>query len=148
MKENIIVCENIRSAYNVGNIIRNADGLCWDVILSWYSAPLDHPKVQKTALGAQESVWSKHFHHPDDALQYLREQWYTLIAAEKTDDSLWLDTFETLNGPLAVIVGNEIVGVREETLQQVDYVVHIPMMGTKESLNVGQAAAIVMWEMV
>lgn len=148
-----IVCENIRSAYNVGNIVRTADGLGRWVIISWYSAPLDHPKVQKTALWAQETIPHQHFLHPQETIDWLKSEWYTTIAAEKSEKSISLQELSTMHqesetwGKLAVIMWNELVWVMEETLQQVDEVVHIPMLGSKESLNVGQAAAIFMWEL-
>ncbi len=139
-----IVCENIRSAYNVWNIVRTADGLGRWVIISWYSAPLDHPKVQKTALWAQEEIQHKHFLDPQDTLDRLKEAWCTIIAAEKSEESIPLDQIKNIEGDCAVIVGNEIVGVMQETLDQVDHIVHIPMLGCKESLNVWQASAIFM----
>jgi tRNA G18 (ribose-2'-O)-methylase SpoU len=137
MNSHLIVCENIRSAYNVGNIIRTADGLGRGVLLSGYSAPISHPKVRKTALGGEESVRSHHITHPDETLIRLQDHDYTIIAAEHSKTSQALGSTDTHYGErIAVVVGNEITGVRSETLEASDYVVHIPMLGTKESLNV------------
>jgi tRNA G18 (ribose-2'-O)-methylase SpoU len=142
-----IVCENIRSAYNVGNIVRTADGLGRGVIISGYSAPLTHPKVAKTALGAEQTISSQHFHDIQATIDRLRQEGYTIIASEKTPDAVALDSFSCTDTKIAVIMGNEITGVEESTMDQADHIVHIPMMGQKESLNVGQAAAIMMWEL-
>ncbi len=143
----LIVCENIRSAYNVWNIVRTADGLGRGVVISGYTAPLTHPKVAKTALGAHESIESHHFHDIQATIDRLRAEWYTIIASEKSDTSVSLADFPHTDQKLAVIMGNEIVGVEKSTLEQVDHIVHIPMIGIKESFNVGQAAAIMMWEL-
>lgn len=141
-----IICENIRSAYNVGNIVRTADGLGRGVIISGYSAPLTHPKVTKTALGAEQTIISQHFYDIQATIDWLRQEWYTIIASEKTPDAVALGSHTPSWEKIAVIMGNEITGVEQSTLDQVDHIVHIPMLGTKESLNVGQAAAIMMWE--
>lgn len=141
-----IVCENIRSAYNVGNIVRTADGLGRGVIISGYSAPLTHPKVAKTALGAEQTIDAHHFHDIQATIDFLRDEWYTIIASEKTPDAVTLGSFTLSSEKIAVIMGNEITGVEQSTLDQADHILHIPMLGHKESLNVGQAAAIMMWE--
>jgi tRNA G18 (ribose-2'-O)-methylase SpoU len=73
--KNVIILENIRSAYNVGNVIRTADALGRDVRLSGYSpSPEDSAKVRKTALGAEAKVSIKRFDQPQDALVYARNQ--------------------------------------------------------------------------
>lgn len=70
MKRKIIILENIRSAYNVGNVIRTADALGWEVWLTGYSpSPLDNPKVRKTSLGAEENVHLKQFNYSEDAIK-------------------------------------------------------------------------------
>ncbi len=143
---NVVILENIRSAYNVGNIIRTADALGRDVWLTWYSpSPEDTQKVVKTSLGAEKHVWLKQFGHTPEAIEYAKEQWMTVIAAEITKDSLPLDTFKKNTSDVAIIFGNEVDGVLDSSLVLIDHVVHIPMKGIKESLNVGQTSAIFMW---
>lgn len=147
--KNTIVLENIRSCYNVGNIIRTADALWRDVILVWYTpSPTSQPKVKKTSLGAEEAVNLKEFFTIEAAIEYLRIQWYGIVAAEVTPDAIELDTYQTKK-PLhvAVIFGNEVTWVEPETLQKVDAVIKVPMVWEKESLNVGQTAAIFMWSL-
>jgi tRNA G18 (ribose-2'-O)-methylase SpoU len=80
-----------------------------------------------------------------------------LVAAEETTESEDLTSFtKSPLAPLikggsakgyAIVMGNEVRGVLPETLSYVDHIVHIPMLGIKDSLNVGQAAAIMMWEL-
>jgi tRNA G18 (ribose-2'-O)-methylase SpoU len=82
-------------------------------------------------------------------LRQLRQQGYFLIGAETTKESMPLDQVDPLSvnraQPRAFLFGNEKSGLLAETLQYVDLITHIPMLGTKESLNIGQAAAIYMW---
>ena len=74
---NIIILENIRSAYNVGNIIRTADALGWQVRLTWYTpSPVDTQKVVKTSLGAEINVWLKQFGHTPEAIDYAKKNDY------------------------------------------------------------------------
>lgn len=99
MKNNIIILENIRSAYNVGNIIRTADALGRDVWITGYTpSPLDHPKVKKTSLGAEENVNLKQFNYTQDAINYAQEQGIQLICAEITPDAIALNQFQKKEG--------------------------------------------------
>ena len=148
-----IVVENLRSAYNVGNIIRTADALGRWVVFVWYTARPDHKEVKKTALGAELTVPQIEFGELNDALYYMHTHGL-VIAAELTEKSTSLtdihDQIQTLNKSgwdIFVVVGNEVTGVESQTLLQSDIITHIPMLGIKESLNVGQAAAIIMWEL-
>lgn len=148
-----IVCENLRSAYNVWNIMRTADGLGRWVILVWYTAPKDHKKVMKTALGAEENIEILHFQSLEEFYAWVKKEQVILVSAEKTDSSISLIQVLTEKSrlmevsSLAVVMGNEVTGVEEETLKRSDYITHIDMSGTKESFNVGQAAAILMREL-
>ncbi len=148
-----VVVENLRSAYNVWNIIRTADALWRGVIFVGYTARPDHKEVKKTALWAEISIPQMEFSELSDALYYMNTHGL-VIAAELTEKSIALTdihshikTLDKSDGELFVIVGNEVTGVESETLEKSDIITHIPMLGIKESLNVGQAAAIVMWEL-
>ena len=144
----VVILENIRSAYNVGNIIRTADALGWKVWLTWYSpSPLTVPKVAKTSLGAENHVDLKQFGFTKEAIDAAKELWLSVVAAEITPQAISLDTYKKSWTGVAVVFGNEVDGVLEETLKMVDDVVYIPMNGVKESLNVGQSSAIVMWQL-
>lgn len=143
---NVIILENIRSAYNVGNIIRTADALGWQVRLTWYSpSPEDTQKVGKTSLGAENNVGLKQFGHTPEAIEYARSQNLQVLAAEITQDAISLATLPKTSHPgVAVIFWNEVDGVLDSTMKLVDHVVYIPMQGIKESMNVGQSTAIFM----
>ena len=149
MYHNIVILENIRSAYNVGNIIRTADSLWWEVwIVGYTPSPLDNPKVCKTSLWAENTVWLRQFDFTIDAIQEAREMWLEIIAAELTENSVSLGEYVCKSENwIAVIFGNEVDGVMPKTLKEVDGVVEIPMQWIKESMNVGQSTAIFMREL-
>lgn len=149
MSRNIVILENIRSAYNVWNIIRTADSLWWEVRIIWYTpSPLDNLKVCKTSLWAENNVWLKQFDFTIDAINEAHGMWLEIIAAELTENSvsLWDYVCKSENW-IAVIFGNEVDWVMEKTLKEVDAVVEIPMQWIKESMNVGQSTAIFMREL-
>ena len=146
---NIVILENIRSAYNVWNIIRTADSLWWEVRITWYTpSPMDNPKVCKTSLWAENNVWLKQFDFTIEAINEAHNLWLEIIAAELTEDSvsLWDYVCKSENW-IAVIFGNEVDWVMEKSLREVDAVVEIPMQWIKESMNVGQSTAIFMREL-
>ena len=140
--------ENIRSAYNVWNIIRTADSLGRDVWMSGYTPwPDEQPKVKKTSLGAEENVWLKRFDDALQAISYARENNFDVLAWEITPDAIDLAKYEKSWKNIMLILGNEVDGVQKKTLETVDAVVYIPMHWVKESMNVGQCSAIFMREL-
>ena len=149
MSKRIVILENIRSAYNVGNIIRTADSLWWEVWIVWYTpSPVDNPKVVKTSLWAENTVWLRQFDFTIDAIQEAREMWLEIIAAELTENSVSLGEYVCKSENwIAVIFGNEVDGVMPKTLKEVYWVVEIPMQWIKESMNVGQSTSIFMREL-
>jgi 23S rRNA (guanosine2251-2'-O)-methyltransferase len=155
MKNRVVLLENLRSAYNVGNIIRTADALWWDVWLSGYTPhPDEQSKVKKTSLGAEETVNIKRFDDSQQAIDFVRENDFLVLAGELTDNAISLDLVKSeewmvkneIN--IILVLGNEVDWVLQSTLDVVDKVVYIPMKWVKESLNVGQSAAIFMWELL
>lgn len=146
MRRKIIVLENIRSAYNVGNVIRTADALGREVRITGYTpSPLDHPKVKKTSLGAENTVKITQFDYSNNAISYAKANNINIIAAEITPQAQSLANFaEKSSGDLAIIFGNEVEGVLPQTLSAVDAVVYIPMQWVKESMNIWQSTAIFM----
>ena len=150
MKKNIILLENIRSAYNVWNIIRTADALWWDVWLSGYTPhPDEQIKVIKTSLWAEKNIWLKRFDNSKDAMEFARKNNFVVLAWEITETAVALDLIENtelvVERNIVLILWNEVDGVLKSTLDMVDKIVYIPMKWIKESLNVGQSAAIFMW---
>jgi len=151
MQKNIILLENIRSAYNVWNIIRTADSLWRDVWLSGYTPhPVEQPKVVKTSLGAEETVGLERFDNTQEAIEKAKNLNFLVLAGELHDKAIALDKIsKILNywNKKILILWNEVDGVLNSTLKSVNEIVYIPMNWIKESMNVGQSAAIFMWEL-
>ena len=144
-----VVLDNVRSLNNIGSVFRTGDAFRVEhIALCGITATPPHREIHKTALGAEESVgWSYH----EDTVQCVRtlkEQGYKVYAVEIAHDSLALDRLaDVAHDKVAVVFGNEIDGVQEEVMEQCDCALEIPQYGTKHSLNVSCAAAIVIWEL-
>lgn len=146
----IAVLENIRSAYNVGSVFRTADAFLLEAVyITGYTCVPPHKEIKKTALGAEESVTWKHFPDATEAITSLKAIGYKVYAVEQAMDSLHLQqTNFKRDEKIAVIFGNEVTGVEQDTLQQCDGCIEIPQMGMKHSLNIATAAGVVLWEIV
>lgn len=146
----IAVLENIRSAYNVGSVFRTADAFLLEaVFIIGYTAIPPHKEIKKTALGAEDSVTWKHFANATAAIEELRTMGYKVFAVEQAENSLKLQqaNFES-DEKIAVIFGNEVTGVEQQTILQCDGCIEIPQLGMKHSLNIATAAGVVLWELV
>jgi len=144
----ILILPNIRSCHNVGAMFRTADAFAVDkLILAGYTAAPPKVQIDKVALGAEQ--WIPFEKIELDSLRAkildLKSEGYTIVALEKSESSIELADFVP-TGPVALIVGHEVSGVEEEILDVCDEVVHIEMLGKKESLNVSIAAGIAMRE--
>lgn len=139
-----LVLPNIRSCHNVGAMFRTADafGIQKLYLVGWTAAP-PKPQIDKVALGAE--TWMPWEQREDLKLliEELKASGVRIIALEKNDSSQPIDDL-VINEPIALIVGNEVSGVPEEIQALCDDVVHIPMYGKKESLNVSVAAGVAM----
>lgn len=145
-----IVLDNVRSMHNVGSVFRTADAFLLEKIyLCGYTPQPPHRDIHKTALGATETVEWKYYPKCVDAINFLKDNGYTIIAVEQTEQSIFLNKFSFANNSkLAVIFGNEVNGIDEEILKLCDSCIEIPQMGMKHSLNISVAAGIVLWEIV
>lgn len=146
----ILVLENVRSMHNVGSVFRTCDALGVEALyLIGYTPAPPHRDIQKTALGATEIVFWKHFPQISNALADLRQQGYRILAAEQVHGATMLDTFQPKNGEkLALIFGNEVEGVSDEVLAVADGCIEIPQFGEKHSFNISVSAGIIGWEIV
>jgi tRNA G18 (ribose-2'-O)-methylase SpoU len=145
----IIVLDNIRSLNNIGSVFRTADAFLVEAIyLCGITAQPPHRDIQKTALGATESVTWKYFDKTEDAISELRKDGCKIASVEQTEGSLFLDEFiPTENEKLAIVFGNEVKGVDQEIINSSDLVIEIPQFGTKHSLNISVSAGIVIWDL-
>jgi tRNA G18 (ribose-2'-O)-methylase SpoU len=146
----IAVLENIRSAYNVGSVFRTADAFLLEgIYLTGYTCVPPHKEIKKTALGAEDSVEWKHFANASAAIEELKTKGYKVYAVEQVVDSFSLEkiTFDP-SEKIAVIFGNEVSGVEQDTILHCDGCIEIPQLGMKHSLNIATAAGVVLWEIV
>jgi 23S rRNA (guanosine2251-2'-O)-methyltransferase len=146
----VMLLENIRSMHNVGSIFRTADAFLVEAIyLCGYTPRPPHRDIHKTALGATETVGWKYFEHSPEAVKYLKNEGFQIVAVEQVVGSISLHDFK-LNGreKLVLIFGNEVDGVSDEVLEYCDACIEIPQFGTKHSFNVSVAAGMVLWELV
>ena len=144
----VVVLDNIRSMHNVGSVFRTADAFAVEKIyLCGITATPPHKEIEKTALGATETVAWEHFSDGVELLGRLKKDGYTILAVEQTDSPTLLTdfSFEPI-GKYAVIMGNEVFGVDDQLLALCDGAIEIPQVGVKHSLNVAVASAIVIWE--
>lgn len=146
----IAVMENIRSAYNVGSVFRTADAFLLEgIYLTGYTCQPPHKEIRKTALGAEDTVAWKHFPSAAEAIEQLKWQGYKVYAVEQVENSSSLEkTAFNSSDKIAVIFGNEVTGVEQETILQCDGCIEIPQLGMKHSLNVATAAGVVLWEII
>lgn len=142
-----IVLDNLRSAFNVGSIFRLADAVrAAEVVTCGYTAHPPHHKLEQTALGTTHSVTWRHFPDTAAALEDLRAAGCRLVAVETARGSIAYHRFEP-GFPLAVVFGNEALGVSRPALELCDSVVELPVLGYKNSVNVATAAAVVLFEL-
>lgn len=145
----VVVLDNIRSMHNVGSVFRTADAfLIQGIYLCGYTPQPPHRDIQKTALGATETVDWKYFQDIRIALKELKEEGHRVYAVEQVENSLPLqELVRQHSGKTVVVFGNEVSGVGEEALKLCDGSVEIPQWGMKHSLNISVAAGIVLWEL-
>ena len=144
----VIVLDNIRSMHNVGATFRTADAFRIEkIILTGITAQPPHRVIQKSALGATESVSWEYLSESKMALEQLRSADYQIIGIEQTDKSLALDTFQPdSNKKYAFFFGNEVFGITDEVIANVDNCLEIPQFGTKHSLNISVSVGMVIWD--
>lgn len=143
-----VVLDNVRSMHNVGSIFRTCDGFAVEqVVLCGITGQPPHRDIEKTALGATQSVNWVYYANPVEAARQLRKGGYQIIAIEQAESSIMLNKFEPAKAQkYALIFGNEVNGVSDEVMNMVDACIEIPQFGTKHSFNVVVSAGIVLWQ--
>jgi 23S rRNA (guanosine2251-2'-O)-methyltransferase len=143
----VIVLDNVRSMNNVGSVFRTADGFALEAIyLCGFTPQPPHRDIQKTALGATETVQWQHVQHTLDAVQTLQQNGYTIIAIEQVHNSISLEKYVIdKTKKYALILGNEVEGIEETVIKKCDAVIEIPQAGTKHSFNISVSMGIVSW---
>ena len=144
-----IVLDDVRSMHNIGSIFRTADGFAVDQIcLCGITAQPPHREIEKTALGATQSINWSYYADVLTAIAELRVEGYRIIAIEQAAESIMLYDFEPeTRTKYALIFGNEVNGVNEKVMEVIDACIEIPQFGTKHSFNIVISAGIVLWDM-
>ncbi|MBK7853675.1 MAG: TrmH family RNA methyltransferase [Bacteroidetes bacterium] len=141
-----VILENVRSALNVGSVFRSADSfLIEKIILTGFTATPPHKEVLKTALGATESVDWEYIPESHSVIKLLRDKNYSVYAIEQVVNSLKLNNIKLNINPVAIIFGNEVGGVSQETINLCDGCIEVEQFGTKHSLNISVCAGIVLY---
>lgn len=145
----VVVLDHVRSLYNVGSVFRTCDAFRLSgVCLCGITAQPPHPEIHKTALGAEDSVPWRYFKQTEEAVIWLKEQGYIVLAVEQCEGSTMLQEFRREpDKKYAVVFGNEVKGVQQQVVDMCDGCLEIPQYGTKHSLNVSVTVGIVLWHL-
>lgn len=144
----VVVLDDVRSLHNVGSVFRTADAFAVSAVyLCGITAQPPMPEIHKTALGAEDSVEWHYFKTTEEAVEDLHAKGYFVYAIEQCEGSTMLQNLETsVDTKYAVIMGNEVKGVKQSVIDMCDACLEIPQFGTKHSMNVSVTAGIVMWQ--
>lgn len=144
----VMVLDNVRSLHNVGSVLRTADAFrLAGVYMCGITATPPSAEIHKTALGAEDSVSWTYCADTLEAVVRLQAEGYVVLAVEQVEGSEKLGTFRfDPRKKYALVMGNEVKGVRQDVVDRCDAALEIPQYGTKHSMNVSVTAGIVMWE--
>jgi len=145
----VVVLDNVRSMHNVGAAFRTADAFIIEKIyLTGITAKPPHREINKTALGATESVEWEYAEDTLEVITKLKETGYTIISVEQAKPHVSLEHMEVeKETKYCLVFGNEVFGVKDEIINISDLCLEIPQMGTKHSLNISVTIGIVLWKM-
>ncbi len=144
----VVVLDEVRSLHNIGSVFRSSDAFRVEsIFLCGITATPPQPEIHKTALGAEDTVDWVYFKDTNEAVSYLHQSGYIVLAIEQCADSTMLQNMQLQQDKkYAVIFGNEVKGVKQEVVDLCDGCIEIPQFGTKHSLNVSVTAGIIIWE--
>ena len=162
MRRVILIAHDIRSAHNIGSLMRTAEGLGVEkMIISGFSpypavpddTRLPHiarkvsQRVLKTSLGAETTLRWEYKTDINDVISDLKDNGFRLVALEQAPGAKPLASYRT-SSKTALVLGGEKAGVSQDILRQCDDVIEIPMSGQKESFNVAAAAAMALFYLI
>jgi tRNA G18 (ribose-2'-O)-methylase SpoU len=144
----IIILDDIRSLNNIGSVFRTADAfLIEKIYLCGITATPPNKEINKTALGATETVIWEHAENVLEVIEKLKQDNVKVFAIEQVESAIFLQNFEiTANQKYALVFGNEVFGVSQKAVESCDGCIEIPQLGTKHSLNISVSAGIVIWD--
>ena len=144
----IVILNDIRSLNNIGSFFRTSDAFNVEKIyLCGITAIPPHREIQKTALGATETVNWEHRSSIIELVNELKSQGIKVASIEQAEKTTFLQDIHGLNyDKIALVFGNEVDGVDQDVIDISDYIIEIPQFGTKHSLNVSVCAGVILWE--
>ncbi len=159
MSHLVLIAHNLRSAHNVGSLLRTAEGLGVEAVyltgytpypeisddtrLPHLAAKIDK-QIAKTSLGAEKLIDWQHQEEIEPLIAKLKKQGFVIAALEQAPGSVKLPDYQAPD-KIAIVVGREVEGIESETLKLCDETLEVPMSGKKESFNVVQAAAMALY---
>ena len=144
----VVLLDNVRSLHNVGSVFRTCDAMAVEKLyLSGITAKPPHREIQKTAIGATESVKWEHVENAESVLLKYKNLDYKIIAVEQTLNSTDLIDYGWKNEKTVIVFGNEVDGVQQNIIDMADLSIEIPQWGTKHSHNISVSVGIILWDL-
>ena len=143
----VVLLDNVRSLHNVGSVFRTCDAMAVEKLyLGGITAKPPHREIQKTAIGATESVKWEYVEIAEAVVLKYKNLGYKIIAVEQTVNSKDLTKYKWNDEKTMIIFGNEVDGVQQNIIDMADLCIEIPQWGTKHSLNISVSAGIILWD--
>lgn len=145
----IVILDNVRSLNNIGSVFRTADAfLIEKIYLCGITARPPHKDIQKTALGATDTVAWEYSENVLDVVAALQNEEVQVFSVEQAEKATMLQDFRPQKGiRYALVFGNEVKGVQQKVVSASDGVLEIPQLGSKHSLNISVSAGVVLWDL-
>jgi len=144
----VVILDNLRSAFNVGSIFRTSECVGVERVICCGITPLpDNKDMRDTTMGTVDYVNWESCKTTHEAIERLRTEGYHIFALETAEPSTDIYEYE-IETPLALVLGNEALGIDKETLNLCDGILRIPVRGFKNSLNVAVSYAVVIYELL
>ena len=145
----IVILDNIRSLNNIGSVFRTSDAfLIEKIYLCGITAQPPHKDIQKTALGATDTVSWEYAEDVLEVVTKLQQEGVKVFAIEQAEGAVMLDDFKPeKDEKLAVVFGNEVKGVQQKVVSVSDGIIEIPQLGSKHSLNIAVSVGVILWDL-
>jgi len=147
-KQITVICDNLRSVFNVGSLFRTAECLgIGKIIVCGITPTPEHSNMPKTAMGTEKLVAWQYFPSTNEAIAFCHQEGFFIYALETIDNAK--SVFQTVyQFPLAIVIGNEALGIESSILELCDEFITLPQLGWKNCLNVGVATGIVLYQIL
>jgi tRNA G18 (ribose-2'-O)-methylase SpoU len=143
-----VILDNIRSLYNVGAIFRTSDGVMAEKIyLCGMTGMPPRKEISKTSLGADQTVPWEYKEKAVDAVKELKKKGIQIVTLELSEPGNHYADVD-FDFPVALVLGHEIDGIKDEVMEMADLSIEIPMLGRANSLNVATSYGIAVYQLL